>query len=136
MSFFQILYVSRAREGTSVLDAQDILTVSQKNNGFDSLTGCLLFSGRHFSQILEGTLTNINDLVIKISADRRHEDMCILFGHNISFRQYPRWTMTLIHNPAADATIAHLLNKKQVLPITKLLALMAEVESWRPLRAL
>lgn len=125
---FQLFYVSRASEGIEVSDVRNILTVSQGNNKHYDLTGCLLFSGRHFAQVLEGAGDDVSALVYKLSSDRRHTDMRILFGHHVMVRQFPQWPMACLHNPDAETRIEHLLNpENQVSPTSDLLALMTGI---------
>ncbi len=51
---FQTFYVSRARSAFDETAVQAILERSRRHNVSVGVTGCLLFSGRCFAQVLEG----------------------------------------------------------------------------------
>lgn len=128
MSIFQVFYVSRANDGLDVFDVRNILTISQRKNQYHGLTGYLLYSGRHFAQVLEGDINNISDLIINIAADSRHADMRILVNHKILARQYTQWSMACLYNLEVDAKLEQLLQHLgQFPPSDELLNLIAGV---------
>ena len=129
MKIFQASYVSRARDCINTSDIQNIVNVSQRNNQIFDLTGCLMFSGRHFVQILEGNFSDVSDVLKSISLDQRHTNMRIFSGHQTSLRAYPQWSMEFLHNPDADTRMEILLNpKNKELPNTELLEFMTGVK--------
>lgn len=111
----------RASEYLDVSDVQKVLTTSQKNNNFYELTGCLLYSGRHFAQVLEGPLVDVIDLLQIISSDSRQTQMRVLSNHYTSIRSYSKSPMAGLYNPGVDIQIKNMLIPDSKLPpITQL----------------
>ena len=54
MTVFQTFYVSRATNPLDSAAIQALLQSSRRGNESLQITGCLLFSGRGFAQVLEG----------------------------------------------------------------------------------
>jgi len=71
----QVFYFSRARAGLSDSDVRQILWISQRNNRQRDFTGCLLFSGQHFAQVLEGDPVGLDELLVHIRKDDRHTEL-------------------------------------------------------------
>ena len=94
----QIFYVSRATLGMNEATVRPILFVSQQNNRRRDVTGCLLFSGQHFAQVLEGDSGVLSELVRKISADRRHNNVVVLADRETETRLHPEWSMGFLYN--------------------------------------
>jgi Sensors of blue-light using FAD len=97
-AIFQIFYVSRA---TSIFDnaaVQSILQISRRNNARCDLTGCLLFSGRYFAQVLEGEESVVQGLAARIAADPRHEGVRFLNEASRAEREYGDWSMGFLHD--------------------------------------
>lgn len=116
MSIFQIFYVSRASDWISATDVQNILAISQRNNRRLDLTGCLLYSGRHFAQVLEGRDSSIIDSISSITSDSRHTNMRILLNHKTQIRHYPKWSMACLYNLDVDDKLEYLLNDRGPVP--------------------
>lgn len=116
MNIRQVFYVSRATDWISDVDVRTILSISQRNNRRLDLTGCLLYSGRHFAQVLEGPCVNIIDLVSSLMTDRRHVDVRILLNHKIQFRQFPQWSMECLYNMDLDGKLEYLLTDRGEVP--------------------
>ena len=74
---------------------QDILETAAKNNQQSDITGALLFSGRHFAQVLEGPEAAINDRFRLISQDTRHHNVTPLLYEPAGERQFKGWSMAL-----------------------------------------
>jgi hypothetical protein len=90
-SLIQILYASRMT-GTDVSSMRTIVTASRRSNPQRGITGALLFDGECFAQLLEGPRTEVLDLMERIEADPRHEDLTILFGGPCAAgRSMPAW---------------------------------------------
>lgn len=93
----QLFYVSRVRHVLSEFEVRAILETSRRNNRRSDITGCLLFSGRHFAQILEGDAAAVTELTNKVRADSRHSDMMIAFEKQIERRLYQSWSMGYLY---------------------------------------
>jgi hypothetical protein len=97
-AIFQIFYVSRA---TSIFDSptvQSILQISRRNNARRDVTGCLLFSGRYFAQVLEGEERAVQELVARIAADPRHDGVRFMNEASRIEREYGDWSMGYLHD--------------------------------------
>lgn len=90
----QLLYASKAsdlfRESS---DLPGILRISASNNAARGVTGLLLYTNGTFMQVLEGEAADIDRLMIRIRADKRHQDVNILIRTSISHREFGRWSM-------------------------------------------
>ncbi len=126
----QLFYVSRVRHVLSELGVRAILDTSRRNNRRADITGCLLFSGRHFAQILEGDDAAVTELTNRVRADPRHIDMTIASEKQIDRRRYQEWSMgylyrreladeieTLLQSGAAFDRIAAMLSQIEPDPI-------------------
>lgn len=89
----QLLYISRAAEKMSDREMQQIVAVSKRNNWRGDITGCLLFSGEHFAQTLEGRPGTLDPLLARLNADPRHSDVKVLLDRSIEQRLYASWSM-------------------------------------------
>jgi hypothetical protein len=89
------LYVSRSNLEPAV--AQDIVAqivaVSRRRNQKAGITGGLIFTGRFFAQVLEGTPDALHRLLATIAADDRHEAMQLLYKKQIASRFFFDWSM-------------------------------------------
>lgn len=65
-----------------------ILAQSRHKNSTNSVTGCLLFDGSTFFQVLEGSPKDIGDTYERICNDPRHTDIEILAEAEISHRTF------------------------------------------------
>ncbi len=90
----QLIYVSTARPG-AVVDLEDILTVSRRNNRRDGITGLLHGNGRRFLQALEGEPDRVEAAFARISADPRHFALVILSRRDVVVREFGDWAMAV-----------------------------------------
>lgn len=128
MSINQVFYVSRASSNITITDVRNILSISQRNNRRLDLTGCLLYSGRHFAQVLEGREEVIISTISSVTTDGRNRDIRILLNRQIPLRQYPTWSMAGLYNLDLDDRLEHLLNDRgPVPPSDELFDLMAGI---------
>lgn len=98
MSLVQMFYISRAKIPYDDDSVKAILATSRRNNQRDDVTGCLLFSGRNFAQVLEGPSEVTSGRLDRISADTRHVDFRLLVARPITCRDYADWSMGYLHN--------------------------------------
>jgi hypothetical protein len=94
----QILYVSRAASGLSRADIQNLLSEAGRKNWRLNVTGCLLYSGRSFVQLLEGESDVIGPLADRIAVHRWHNGMRILLDRPVDKRRYADWSMGYVYN--------------------------------------
>ena len=74
---------------------KNIFEVSRRNNKLDHITGCLAQPDGHFVQVVEGRGAAIDNLMGRISADPRHEDIVILGRWFTPGRLFDGWAMLM-----------------------------------------
>jgi hypothetical protein len=74
-------------------EMRDIFEKARKKNRELSITGGLLYSGSYFAQVIEGPISNLENLLKSIQADPRHKDMIILSNEAIANRRFTNWDM-------------------------------------------
>ncbi len=94
----QLFYVSRAAEQIGKLDIDQILASARRANWRSDITGCLMFSGRCFAQVLEGDRADVDGVVARIAADPRHSGMKILVDREVTARQHASWSMGYVYD--------------------------------------
>ncbi|MEX0695027.1 MAG: BLUF domain-containing protein [Rhodospirillales bacterium] len=92
----QIAYTSNAAKGLTKTDLKNILSVAQRNNERDQLTGALYLKNRQFIQILEGPDVAVSSVLSRIVADDRHADVTVRVNREIKERTFGNWSMMLI----------------------------------------
>ena len=97
-SVFQAFYVSRASTPYDDAAVRAILQSSRRNNARLEVTGCLLFSGRCFAQVLEGDESTVRALTARIASDPRHDAIRILSESTRPEREYADWSMGFLHD--------------------------------------
>ena len=95
---FQVFYVSRATAAFDNAQIQSILQASRRQNARLDVTGCLLFSGHCFAQVLEGRQAVVSALARKIAADPRHVGVRILSEAQRDERDYADWAMGYLYD--------------------------------------
>lgn len=107
MSMFQLFYVSRATRTYNSAAIQHILQMARYKNRKLDITGCLLYSGRCFAQVLEGTEAAVRPLAERIASDPRHADVRVLMESHRVEREYGDWSTGYLH----DRTLEDRLEK-------------------------
>lgn len=119
----QLVYCSRARLAHAQAGEQiaDIVHVSTVRNARVGITGALALRDGAFVQLLEGSPTELDILMLHLHFDARHEDIVVLAREPIAQRAFPTWSMMA---PQPDEPTTGALNR-----------LIAELspclESWR-----
>ena len=109
MSLVQLFYVSRAASPYDEETVKAVLAISRRNNRRDDVTGCLLFSGRYFAQVLEGSSEVTTGRLDQISTDPRHVDVRLLVERPILLREYGDWSMGYLHDLDFEDELEQLL---------------------------
>ena len=97
-ALFQVFYVSRATAAFDDAKVQSILHASRRENARHDVTGCLLFSGHCFAQVLEGRQSVVTALARKIAADPRHGGVRVLSEAQRDEREYADWAMGYLYD--------------------------------------
>ena len=111
ISICQLFYVSRATTPFDSAGVQNILQIARRNNRRLDVTGCLLYSGRCFAQVLEGGQEVIQPFVQRIALDPRHHDVRILLENHRVDREYGDWSMGYLHDEKLADDVEDLLVK-------------------------
>lgn len=70
-----------------------IFRASVLNNRRDSITGALALPDGKFVQAIEGQSADIDDLMVRLRADSRHENIFVLGEWPITARLFEGWAM-------------------------------------------
>lgn len=98
----RVIYASEAVgvTGTSTLSIAQILGESEANNRRDCISACILFHRGHILQALEGGRVDLDRLMRRLLADRRHTGLRVLSDTPIIARRLSE-PMSLCGDPAA-----------------------------------
>lgn len=110
ISIRQIFYVSAAQAALSPDAVNRILHASRRNNGKADITGCLLFSGRTFAQVLEGAPQAVQPLAERIAADPRHSRLRVVATRDVQRRSYASWSMAYLYSLDLEDELRGLLD--------------------------
>ena len=97
LELHRAVYVSRAIAGVgrTTLSIAEILSVSDRNNRRDGLTGLLIFHEGWFVQVIEGSRVAIERLLRTLREDPRHDELRLLDLTPITARSFGAWGMGL-----------------------------------------
>ena len=94
-----IAYVSRttANERGINLPAglSNIVQISRKRNPAAQITGVLSYRRGQYVQVLEGPAIEIDDLMNKILADPRHNDIWVFVDEKVTKRSFDKWRVSI-----------------------------------------
>lgn len=94
---YQLIYYSRdvaaGRDQSMLSTLREIVSVSQRNNSRDGVTGFLIFDKTWFIQILEGEHGQVSETYKRIASDPRHAGATIINIRPAARRSFPNWTM-------------------------------------------
>lgn len=97
---FRLIYGSESclwsAEADLEAEIDHVLTSSRRNNAAAGITGALLFTGRHFTQVLEGPQHEVERTFERISRDLRHGGVVLIDLQHGPRRAFPSWSMTLL----------------------------------------
>jgi hypothetical protein len=105
----QTFYVSRARSAFDESAVRAILASARRHNPRLGISGCLLFSGRCFAQVLEGERAAVDELAARIATDPRHDAVRFLHRASRSDREYADWPMGYLHDVNLEDDLETLL---------------------------
>ena len=105
---YHALYYSKALLPNLPESHNDVLTVSQRNNRRDQITGFLHREQDHFIQYLEGPKTNLFDALQRIGRDPRHTEFSIKHFGPAERRMLAGWDMGF--SDASQLSLSELLD--------------------------
>ena len=91
----QLIYTSRRADDLSDEALEALLRGARENNARHDLTGVLLCTHDQFMQVLEGPQAEVESLLARIIADRRHEEVRVALRRDIAVRDFSGWHMAL-----------------------------------------
>ena len=106
MSLSNLVYVSVATEEMSDEELTTLLKLARINNAKQDITGLLLYRDGMFVQALEGDEKKIEALFNKISKDKRHHGVTLLYKKPLKDRSFPDWSMGFSRMP--EKALEHL----------------------------
>lgn len=93
----QLVYFSRntvpGDDRAMLTNLREILSVAQRNNVRDGITGFLIFDKTWFFQILEGERLKVTETYTRIARDTRHSGASIMNARDVADRSFPDWSM-------------------------------------------
>jgi len=89
----RVTYLSQATPNFASIDLVYLLEQCHLNNPKRGLTGLLIFGNNTFLQTIEGEKNTVEELIEKISKDKRHTKFQVLSKQSIEKRQYSDWAM-------------------------------------------
>jgi hypothetical protein len=92
-SLIHLIYASVATEVFGSVELSALLEQSREANKRLGLTGMLLFSDNSFFQVLEGEPAAVDQLYVKIAADKRHAQTTLIIREPITKRSFENWSM-------------------------------------------
>ncbi|ANF56016.1 BLUF domain-containing protein [Brevundimonas sp. M1A4_2e] len=106
----QLVYFSRSRlaredEAKAIADIVDVAAYLNARNG---ISGALTLQDGVFVQILEGSPSALDILMLHLHFDERHEDIEVLVRDTIERRSFAAWGMTA-PSPRQSEALRHLI---------------------------
>ena len=92
----QSVYSSVATELMPKSKLYKILVEARINNKLANVTGLLVFVDGKFLQVIEGDEGVVSKLLDKISKDRRHKNLNVVYKANIEQRTFASWQMAYV----------------------------------------
>ncbi len=88
-----LCYASHSIPGLDQRRLRSLIQRARAANMAAGITGCLVFDGRRFLQVIEGRPEAVTALFERIEADPRHERVSLLWQGAAQRREFPRHPM-------------------------------------------
>ncbi|MDO1501354.1 BLUF domain-containing protein [Winogradskyella maritima] len=111
---YEYCYASEAMDNLRKSHIQAILNESTAWNSEHNLTGCLLYHNQQFFQIIEGSKSDVENIVSKIKKDYRHFNIKKVFSGYKSGRLFPEWHLAFIGDASLRDQNLFLENSRQL----------------------
>lgn len=92
-----LVYIS---DSTELFDIDELIDIGREATRFNAkrdISGILIYSGKHFIQVLEGSKSRVELLYNKIANDVRHENCRILLAQHVTKRSFQSWHMGVLN---------------------------------------
>lgn len=105
------------------------MSVSDRNNRRDGLTGALAVSRGRFFQVLEGESPAVDDVMRRIRADPRHSDLKDVMRCEVEGRLFGAWSLVAaLVSPTLQPELDRAIELCESQPEAAVQALLALVE--------
>jgi len=93
--FTSLMFVSRSCLAGSgqTCELNDIVEQSRTRNAGLKVRGALVFTEKHFAQVLEGPKSGLDELMASICRDPRHQNVTVTGEAVIDEYRFPNWTL-------------------------------------------
>ncbi len=98
----QIVYSSASSEKMPKSKLYQILRQARLGNAKRGVTGILVFADNTFFQVLEGQEDVVRSLMQKITPDKRHRDVKIIFEGQVAAPAFSSWEMAYVSTNAQE----------------------------------
>ena len=88
-----VIYISTKAQNFLQSDLGDLVEYGTKRNAADNITGCLVFNGMNFMQLIEGADDAIDACMARIAKDDRHSGVVTIRERECEARECPEWGM-------------------------------------------
>lgn len=96
MQLRSITYTSWATLTDEMHEITAIMRAARLYNPMNGITGFLLYNGTRFLQVFEGPQQAVEELLLRVRADRRHAGFELREDYPINQRAFRDWDMQLI----------------------------------------
>jgi hypothetical protein len=113
--FQSLIYVSRSllMMPSQSAEIDQIVAVSARRNAQLGIRGSLLFTERHFAQLLEGPRDAVEEVMLSIESDHRHEQVTVIERRPIDGYRFVGWSLSYWGDAGyVDAQIGKLLESR------------------------
>lgn len=93
----RVVYISQSLIGGDLGEIERIRRISRRNNRFNEISGALYLDTNLFFQVLEGYPAQIEDLLKRLSVDRRHRNLLVLQDTVLEAREFVGWDMKVVN---------------------------------------
>ncbi len=94
----ELIYSSTTVQPMTPENISALLLKSKTYNQANAITGCLLYYGDEFIQLIEGDQKTVQDLYQRIIKDPRHTDIIFLGENQIEERTFADWNMAYLNS--------------------------------------
>ncbi len=95
MQLTRLIYSSN-HDGLAFETVDHILQKSRANNVASGITGAMVITDKHFTQILEGDRIAVSECFMRIIQDDRHRNIQVICAGDVEHRLFSEWSMHLI----------------------------------------
>ena len=90
---YRLIYKSRANQRIGWELVRKLVNRSEESNQDAGITGVLLATDTHFLQVLEGGFDEVNELIMRIVRDARHDKVLLIAFDCVESRLFGGWAM-------------------------------------------